>query len=134
MAAVAFPNLKPTSRSYSPGTYPQTEFQSQNGAKTIVRYGNRRFDSSLQLSFQNITDAQAASILQNYEDVNANWNYVTFSSSNGSAGAGSDLATYLQESGASGLKWRYDGPPQVDSVYPGVSSVSCAFIGVLDAS
>jgi len=134
MAAVSFPDLKPSSRRYSPGQYPQTEFQAQNGAKTIVRYGNRRFDSKLELSFANISDADAASILANYEAVNADWDYVVFTQSNGAAGAGTSLAAYLRESGGSGLKWRYDGPPQVNSVYPGFSTVSCSFVGVLDAS
>ena len=32
---IDFPNIKPSSRSYTPGTYPQTEFEAQNGAKTI---------------------------------------------------------------------------------------------------
>lgn len=134
MAAISFPSLKPSSRSYDPGTYPQTEFQAQNGAKTIVRYGNRRVDSKLQLSFQNISDADAASILANYEAVNADWNYVSFTKDDGAAGAGTSLAAYLRESGGSGLKWRYDGPPQITSAYPGLSTVSCTFVGVLDAS
>lgn len=134
MASYAFPNLKPSKRSYEPGTYPQTEFQAQNGAKTIVRYGDRRVDSRLQLVFENIPDADAASILANYEAVNADWNYVTFTKDDGGAGAGTSLAPYLRESGGSGLKYRYDGPPQVTSVYPGLSTVSCTFVGVLDAS
>lgn len=134
MAAVTFPNLKPSSRSYEPGSYPQTEFQAQNGAKTIVRYGNRRVDSKLRLSFENIPDADAARILDNYEAVNADWDYVRFTNENGAAGAGTSLAAYLKESGGSGLKWRYDKPPQVKSVYPGLSTVSCTFVGVLDAS
>ncbi len=134
MAAVTFPNLKPSSRSYDPGSYPQTEFKAQNGAKTIIRYGNRRVDSRLELSFNNISDADAASILANYEAVNADWDYVRFTDDNGSAGAGTSLAAYLKESGGSGLRWRYDRPPQIRSVYPGLSTVRCTFVGVLDAS
>lgn len=134
MAGIAFPSLKPSSRSYEPGAYPQTEFQAQNGAKTIVRYGNRRVDSRLQLTFQNISDADAVSILANYEAVNSVWDYVSFTQSDGAAGAATSLSLYLREVGGSGLKWRYDGPPQVTSVYPGLSTVSCAFVGVLDAS
>lgn len=134
MAAVTFPNLKPSSRSYDPGSYPQTEFKAQNGAKTIIRYGNRRVDSRLELSFNNISDADAASILANYEAVNADWDYVRFTDDNGAAGAGTSLAAYLKESGGSGLRWRYDRPPQIRSVYPGLSTVRCTFVGVLDAS
>ncbi len=43
MAAIRpFPNIKPTSRSYTPGSYPQTEFVAQNGAKSVIRYGNKK--------------------------------------------------------------------------------------------
>jgi len=31
------------------------------------------------------------------------------------------------------LKWRYDGPPMVTSVYPGRSNVECKFVACLDS-
>ena len=134
MSAIAFPNLCPSARSYNPGVYPQTEFQAQNGAKTVVRFGNRRVDSQLSLSFKNIADADAAEILANYEQVNRVWNYVTFDGTSGTAGASSELAAYLAESGGSGLRWRYAEPPKVTSTYPGLSTVNCKFTGVLDGN
>ena len=134
MSAIPFPDIRPSSRSYSPGAYPQTDFQAQNGARTVVRFGNRRVDSSLSLNFANITDAQASLILGNYEEVNRDWNNVTFSATTGTAGASSELAAYLAETGGSGLLWRYAEPPQVTSVYPGVSSVRCKFVGTLDGN
>ena len=54
-----FPNIKPASRSYTPGNYPQVEFVAQNGAKTVLRYGNKKVDAKLSLGFTNITDSQA---------------------------------------------------------------------------
>tara|TARA_R100000951_G_scaffold39766_1_gene33517 strand:- start:4637 stop:5041 length:405 start_codon:yes stop_codon:yes gene_type:complete len=132
MAVFIFPNIKPSGRSYSPGSYPQTEFKSQNGTKTIVRYGNKRVDATLALTFSNITDIQAALILDNYETVNSEWNSVLFNTLNAAAGAGESLALYLTEKGGSGLRWRYASPPKVDSVYPGLSTVSCEFVAVLD--
>jgi len=132
--AVAFPSIKPTTRNYSPGTYPQTEFRAQNGALTVVRFGSRRVDAELSLEFRNITDSQAATILQNYEAVNGVWDWVTFTGSDGSTGAGSELQQYLQETGGSGLRWRYADPPSVSSVVPGRSTVQCKFVGVLDAA
>lgn len=130
----AFPNIKPSSRSYSPGTYAQTEFKGLNGATTVIRFSSRRADSSLELGFQNITDAQAADILQHYENVNSDWDYATFTAANASAGASSDLADYIREVGGSGLRWRYAEPPKVESVQPGRSSVTCSFIGILDGN
>lgn len=130
----AFPSVRPTGRSYSPGTYPQTEFRAQNGAVTVVRYGNRRVDSELSLEFQNISDADAALILANYEDVNSRWDYVTFTTATGALGAGSTLANYIREVGGSGLRWRYAEPPTVTSVVPGRSTVQCKFVGIMDGA
>ena len=129
--AISFPVIKPTSRAYSPGEYPQTEFRAQNGVTTVVRFGSRRVNSELSLGFDNISDSKAASILANYEQVNRVWDYVTFTNGNGSVGAGS-LSGYIEESGGSGLRWRYSGPPTVSSIKPGICSVQCKFIGVLD--
>jgi hypothetical protein len=129
----SFPSIKPSSRSYNPGEYPQTKFEAQNGVKTIMRYGKNRVNATLQLGFSNISDADAALILSNYEDVNSDWDYVTFSSANGTAGVGStNLSNYFKESG-SGLKWRYSGPPSVTSTFKGLSNVSCSFVACLDS-
>ena len=130
-AAVFFPSIKPSSRNYSPGEFPQTKFEAQNGAVTVLRFGSRRVNSELSLGFDNITDSEASSILANYEVVNRTWEYVTFTVLNGSVGAGS-LSGYIEESGGSGLRWRYSGPPTVSSIKPGICSVQCKFIGVLD--
>ena len=128
-----FPSIKPSSRSYNPGEYPQTKFEAQNGVKTIMRYGKNRVNATLQLGFSNISDADAALILANYEDVNSDWDYVTFSSANGTVGVDStSLSNYFKESG-SGLKWRYSGPPNVTSSFKGLSNVSCSFVACLDA-
>lgn len=128
-----FPSIKPTSRSYNPGQYPSTDFESLDGTKTHIRYGNLRVNPTLSLGFSNITDADAALILDNYKDVNADWDYVTFSSANGTVGVDStSLSNYFKESG-SGLKWRYSGPPSVTSTFKGMSNVSCSFVACLDA-
>ena len=133
MSARAFPSIEPTGRSYTPGSYPTAEFKALNGATTRLLYGNRRSDAALNLDFQNIPDESAALILRNYEQVTPTGDWVGFTSATGSAGASSALAAYLQESGGSGLRWRYEGPPDVRSVVPGRSTVQCKFIGQLDA-
>ena len=124
-------NLVPSTRSYSPGEYPQSEFQALNGVKTIIRYGKRRYDSTLTLGFNNIADSDAAAILENYEDINSIWDNVTFNGTGVIEGASSQMQSYFVE--GSGLKWRYDGPPEVTSVYPGRSNVQCKFVACLDS-
>jgi len=142
--AQPFPTVKPTSRSYSPGTYPSTDFESLDGTKTHLRFGNKRVNATLQLGFSNISDAEAALILENYEDVNSTWDYVTFTSSDGVSGVSdskevdgqtnpaSSLQSLVKEGGLS-LKWRYSGPPTVTSTFKGLSNVSCSFVACLDS-
>ena len=129
----SFPSVRPSSRSYKPGEYPQTQFEAQNGAKTIMRYGKNRINATLTLGFSNISDADAALILANYEDVNSDWDYVTFNGGYATAGVtDTSLLAYLKESG-SGLKWRYSAPPSVTSSFKGKSNVSCSFVACLDS-
>ena len=131
MATFEPTNLVPSTRSYSPGEYPQSEFQALNGVKTIIRYGKRRYDSTLTLGCNNIADSDAAAILQNYEDINSVWDEVTFNGTGVIEGASSQMQSYFIE--RTELKWRYDGPPEVTSVYPGRSNVQCKFVGCLDS-
>jgi len=137
-----FPNIKPASRSYTPGSYPQTEFVAQNGAKSVIRYGNKQVDAKLTLNFNNITDEQAFEILENYREVNSVYDFVTFNSESGLAGIGrtghtmpdgslGNLAAYV-DAVPLGLRYRYDGPPTVTSVLPGISNVQCKFVACLD--
>lgn len=124
-------NLVPSTRSYSPGEYPQVEFESQNGVKTVIRYGKNRTGSSLSLGFDNILDSDAAAILQNYEDVNSVWDNVTFDGTGVIEGASSQMQAFFKE--GLPLKWRYDGPPEVTSVIKGRSNVQCKFVACLDS-
>ena len=138
MAQISFPvGITPTSRNYSPGEFPQTVFEAQNGAKTVLRYGNKRVNASLSLSFKNITDNQAAEILANYENINSDWDYLDFNGTDvlkGIEPTTSTLKTYVKES-SSGLRWRYAKAPQVSSgTYPGVSNVSCSFVACMDGT
>jgi hypothetical protein len=138
MAQITFPvDITPTSRNYSPGEFPQTVFEAQNGAKTVLRYGNKRVNASLSLSFKNIDDDQAAQILANYENINSDWDYLDFNGTDvlkGITPTTSTLKTYVRES-SSGLRWRYAKAPQVSSgTYPGVSNVSCSFVACLDGT
>ncbi len=131
MATFKPTNLVPSTRSYSPGEYPQNEFQALNGVKTIIRYGKYRYNSTLTLGFNNIEDSDAAAILQNYEDINSIWDEVTFNGTGVVEGASSQMQSYFVE--RTELKWRYDGPPTVTSVYPGRSNVECKFVACLDS-
>ena len=131
-----FPTIKPSSRSFTPGRYPQTEFVAQNGAKSVIRYGNKKTDAKLTLSFTNITDSQANEILNTYDNVNSDYDYIHFPSDSSIAGVNNvALRSSFQERDTSGntlLRYRFDGPPTVTSVRTGRSNVQCKFVACLD--
>jgi len=133
---VDFPNIKPTSRTYTPGKYPQVEFVAQNGAKSVLRYGNKPVDAKLTLGFTNITDSQANEILQKYEEVNSVYKFIHFPSDSSMAGIEDETLRFrFQERDTSNntlLRYRFDGPPTVTSVRPGRSNVQCKFVACLD--
>ena len=55
---------------------------------------------------------------------------VLFGDTRGLGGMSTRLQNQM-ETGRELLKFRYDGPPEIESVYPGVSNVTCSFIGYL---
>ena len=140
---VAFPPdlPAPSTRTYSPGEFPQVEFEAQNGVKTVIRYGKNRTNSLLTLSYNNISDDLAGHIISNYVAVMSVYDYVEFEGSKAiegvkdtQAGSGLALSKYMKEDDQfSAQKWRYDGPPMVTSVFPGRSNVECKFVACLDS-
>ena len=129
MSRRLFPELTPTGRKYTPGRIPETIFESQNGATTFVQFGGAFVNARLELEFRNIRDADAVAILGHYGSVTQD-DYVAFNDNHGLGGMSNPLQDSVED-GDGILRWRYDRPPELQSVYPGVSSVSCSFIGFL---
>jgi len=133
MAEVKFPqDIAPSSRAYNAGEYPQSVFESQNGSKTVIRYGNKAVNATLTLGFTNISDANALSIVTNYKNVNSDWDYVVFGTRRGMQGVEDEDLRDEIYGDSEGTRWRYAGPPSVTSVQPGINNVSCSFVACLD--
>ena len=138
-----FPNLTPSQRSYTPGAFPQKEFQGLNGAVTTLQYGVQPVDSKLEMTFTNIADGEALTILNNYELVNGGsdaagrQDYVVLPSNGGAvAGVSSPnlrLQIAEQQSGPK-LRYRYASPPVVTSTFPGRSTVQVSLRGYLEGA
>lgn len=134
---VPFPDIRPTTRSFQAGEYPMSMFRAQNGATVAVRFGIRPSNCQLKLTFENITDDKAVEILNHYEAVNSNWDYVDFYADgvkSMESGVESDsMRTMLRGTNpGTEMKYRYASPPQVQYVFMNVCSVTCEFIGYLD--
>lgn len=124
---MAYPTLKPTSRNFDPGSYPVKTFKSQSGAEARILYGSKRVDQSLSLTYDNITDSQAEQFVTHFDEVKGT--YLTFTlPSEVRSGWAASAATLDAVSGAA---WRYDSPPTITSVKPGISSVQVKLAGVL---
>jgi len=123
-------DLRPSARSYKPGTYPQTFFQSLNGSTTVVQFGARNFDAELTLQFSNIEDTAADTIIGVYEKANGVWDYVDFNNTKAMDAASDEMQSRMKE--GSPLKWRFKEPPTVTYKFRNRCDVSCTFTAFLD--
>jgi hypothetical protein len=124
---MAYPTLIPSARNYSSGDYPVKTFTSQSGAESRILYGSRRTGMTLELQYDNVTDANAELFLDHYDETKGSYTTFTLPTAAFTGWSGNKDAI----DAATGNAWRYDGPPQVSNVRPGVSSVQIKLIGVL---
>ena len=124
---MAFPSLTPSSRNYASGDYPVKTFRAQSGSESRILYGSRRTGMTLDLQYDNITDANAELFLDHYDETKGTYSTFTLPTVALTGWSGNKDAI----DAATGNAWRYDGPPQITNVRPGVSSVQIKLIGVL---
>ncbi|HAX29285.1 MAG TPA: hypothetical protein DCX94_15305 [Alteromonas macleodii] len=128
-------DLVPSARTFESGDYPVKTYKAQNGAEHRILYGNKRTNMKLSLTYANILDADAELFLDHYDTVQGT--FQTFSL--GSVGADRRNPTRGGWEGnkdvlgaeTHGNNYRYEGPPQVQQVALGRSTVTVNLIGVL---
>ncbi len=127
---MAFPTLVPTSRSFESGDYPVKTFKAQNGKEHRILYGSNRTNMKLSLSYANITDANAELFLDHYDEVQGTFGTFAIGGLDASRGGWKGNKDAI---GAvtHGNNYRYEGPPQMTQVRPGISTVTVNLIGVL---
>jgi hypothetical protein len=124
---MAFPALAPTARNFNPGDYPIRQFRSQSGTEIRILYGDSRTGMTLELSYDNISDANAELFLTHYNEVKGSYNTFTIPDETKEGWEGSGSA--IDVSGVNA--WRYSEAPAITAVRPGRSSVRVQLIGVL---
>lgn len=65
---MTFPALVPSSRTFTPGNYRQSEQISLSGFRSGFRRGNRRDNQTLELSFNNLTETELNLIKAHFVD------------------------------------------------------------------
>ena len=124
---MAFPELKPTSRDFKPGTYAIKTFNAQSGAEVRILYGDTRTKMELSLGYDNISDTEAEQFLTHYDEIKGTFSTfgIPHIAKFGWGGTAAAIGAF-----ASGNTYRYADAPQVTSVRPGRSSVRVSLVGV----
>jgi hypothetical protein len=130
--SVTFPTIEPTSRSFTAPRWPISATRSQSGVTSQRLWGSKPSQAQLALTFDNITDNNAALILQAYNSAKGTITELTLPTVIFN-GASANLAGWLNTtSTGAGMKWFFDEePPSVESVAPNRSSVRLTLVAEL---
>lgn len=104
---MAFPALIPSARVYTPGDVPQQQQVTLSGVNSGYRQGNRRIGQTLQLAFNNISEADLNLIKAHYLDRQGTFD-IFFLSAEVWNGYTTPPIPLLSD-----YAWRYAGPPVI---------------------
>jgi len=124
---MAYPSIAPTGRSFNAGDYQYKTYKAQNGKEVRILYGDKRTGMTLDLAYANIADTAADDFITHYDETKGGFTSFTLPEEFRSGWSGDEDAI----DAATGNKWRYESPPQIASVRPGISSVTVRLVGVL---
>ena len=124
---MAYPAFAPTSRSFAAGDYQYKTYKAQSGKEVRILYGDKRTGMTLDLSYANIADTAADDFIAHYDETKGGFTSFTLPAAFRAGWRGDAAAIDV----ATGNQWRYDGPPQITAVRPGISSVTVKLVGVL---
>lgn len=127
--SITFPAIKPTGREFTMGTYPTKVYRSLAGTTVKRSFGNKPHGYQLQLEFENIGDATLSQILAHYDTTAGG--FARFSLPD-AIFSGMDATVRSRIQAPNGVRWEYAEPPQVQSVYKGISNVSVTLAGELN--
>ena len=130
----AFPNYEPTSRTYRAGKWPTTTATSQSGVITRRLWANKASGATLNLIYENITDAEADDFMVTFDLTKGNFDYFDNITSGHAmfAGMSASLVTeILDETVNAGAEWTFRNRPNIQSVIPGISTVTVNLIAEL---
>lgn len=121
-----FPSYIPARRNFTPGIFPQKTFRTLGGVAAKRTFGNVAYGAKLELEFTNIVDDKVQAIIAHYQfQTQRNQRFQLPDTV--IAGMNASLATSVKA--VSTLRWEYESPPAIESIFPGISVVSLTLIG-----
>jgi hypothetical protein len=124
---VNFPPLSPSSRQIKLGQYAVQRFISIAGTGTSRIYGSQPFNSTLELEFANVSDADTLLVIQAHEAARGSYDSLILPATLWE-GLDSDMFVLLQRD----YVWRFAEQPSITSVAPKTSSISVRLEGQRD--
>ena len=124
MAITAFPAIEPSSRAWVPGSQPVKSFLTLSGYESRVMLGAEPVGTSLQMSFQNLTEAIALSVIDHFSK--AKGTFETFALP---AAVFAGMTDYGKVT-PSGQVWRYASSPSVTWVSPGIANIQVSLVAI----
>ena len=121
-----FPSHIPTRRNFTPGIFPQKTFRTLGGVAAKRTFGNVAYGAKLELEFTNITDDKVQEIIAHYQYQTQRTQRFQLPDS---IVAGMNNALAASVKAVSTLRWEYENPPAIESIFPGISVVSLSLIG-----
>jgi hypothetical protein len=121
-----FPSFKPTARSFALGQYPIKTYRALSGATIRRSFGNKPAGYTLDLEFANVSEATVNDICDHYNNQGGGTlsfvvPAIVFS------GYTSTLQGKVRT--PAGIEWLYAGPPSINSVIKGISTVTVQLVG-----
>ena len=124
-----FPAIKPSSRQYTPGQFPVKTYRGLSGATVKRVFGNKAFGHTIELQFNNISDASTKTLLDHYYGQNGSVDRFALSEE-AMAGMSTELKGVVKA--PVNIAWEYAEPPSVESTFNGRSNVTVRLVGELN--
>lgn len=126
---ILFPALKPSTRSFTVADYPVTLNSFARGIVYPRLRAQRPNGALLELTFSNIADADAASILEAFALSRSGFHSLILPTEIVSGINLQALKDRIKLN--SYLRWHFNDPPKVDAGVPGISTVSVTLVATL---
>jgi hypothetical protein len=124
-----FPAIKPASRQFTGGVYPTKIYRSLAGTAFKRSFGSKPGNFRMSLVFSNIKDPVTKQILDHYYETAAGFSRFALPAQI-FAGMSNELSAVAAQ--ASTIRWEYENPPEVESVYNGISNVTVNLSGEIN--
>ena len=128
--SVTFPSsITPSKRDFTLGQYPTRVYRALSGNTVKRSYGNKPHSYQLTLQYENIADDKALEFINHYNTTSGG--FTRFALPNKIfSGMSVELRDTIKR--PYNIRWEYSGPPKVQSVYNGISTVSIELTGEIN--